>query len=170
MPSDSIKKDLQRLTLGPVNAATGLPDRVAALEIGLKRGVGNPNYVSRAPSSTTHVEVITVYSHILVTEAGAWEVPRGFPTSGNYIIGGTFDLQEPHYLQRRVHAVWYDIGGQSLLETRFMVKLEQPYNALINTLEGGYIFGEVLYGIDFIDSGKDLITNKVQQLRGSLGI
>jgi hypothetical protein len=166
----SIKKDLHRLTLSPALATPGLPERVAALEIGLKRGIGLPNYVSRAPSSSTHVEVISVYSHILVTEAGAWEVPQGFPDSGDYINGSTFDLLEPHYMQRRVHAVWYDTGGANLLETRFMVRLEQPYSALINTLEEGGILGEVLYGIDFIDSGKPLILNKVEQLRSLLGI
>ena len=170
MTDDSIKKDLRRLTLGPALATPGLPDRVAALEIGLKRGIGNPNYISRVPSANTHVEVISVYSHILVTEAGAWEVPSGFPGSGDYVTGDTFDLLEPHYMQRRVHAVWYDVGGTSLVETRFMVRLEQPYGELINTLDAGYTFGEVSYGIDFVDSGKALIRSKVEQLRRLLGI
>ena len=171
MANDNIKKDLNRLTPMTLLAKAGdLPDRVAAKELVLTRGIGYPAYVSRAAGVSTHVEVISVYSHILVTEAGAWEVPPGFPASGAYATGDTFDLLAPRYIQRRVHAVWYDVGGPSLLEVRFMVQLEQPYNELINTLEGGFYFGEVVYDMDYIYNGNALVINKALQLQESLGI
>lgn len=93
-------------------------------------------------------EVVTVYSYILVTEDGAFEMPTGWPTTSAYpnptqvygtlpasliLDGSTLSLDQNAdvYMQRRVHAIYYYTPGVKGFRLESLnVELEQPYRKL----------------------------------------
>lgn len=95
--------------------------------------------VKTASTSTVRKEVITVYSHLIITGDGAFERPIGWPIDGAYppgtvmpsplpdsIVDGKLDIDVQHYEQKRVHLVVYQ-NGDYLEEDWFLVPLAMPF-------------------------------------------
>jgi hypothetical protein len=130
--------------------AKGLAGRSPAPEILGARGVGLP-VVPTAGSTTgdlIFVETLVVYSEIIITEDGAFEVPEDWPDSNSYTFSAVppdplpqslfylsgllrLDTKVQYYLQKRVHLIFYEqrdgdnvIGSRQ--DSRF-VRFEYPY-------------------------------------------
>lgn len=136
----SIKRDINRI-VDPttiIESEKRLPTRSP-----ISARIGRSEIKARVISSVSDVtsdtltQVIEVYSNIILTEAGAFELPQDWPNDGNYIAGMGFklDIGEPHYIQRRVHAAFY-ISGNRLIDHYYLIRIEPPYAwaGLINTL------------------------------------
>ena len=143
----NLKRDVNRLVDTGGLSSTGLPGRPSNTDITEQTGTGVAEVTNtRTVSTATKIEVLTVYSSIIVTEDGAFEKPLGWPNSGVYnvnIIPGnlpnpvppslsvtgvtaTLDTSIAYYEQRRVHQVIFSIDG-SLEIQKLLVILEMPY-------------------------------------------
>ena len=157
--------------------AKGLAGRSPAPEILGGRGVGLP-VVATATGSTTgdllFVETLVVYSEIIITEDGAFEVPVGWPGDGSYTFEAIppdplpqsmfyllgilrLDTKVQYYLQKRVHLIFYEqrdgdnvIGSRQ--DSRF-VPFEYPYlgGYASGTTQGGSDYTVVLKGYSGVD-------------------
>lgn len=130
------------------------------------------------PDDSVLTQCIEVYSNIILTQDGAFEMPQNWPTDGKYLLVGGFELDpdEPHYIQRRVHAAFY-ISGTRMIDHYYLIKIEHPYTAaygLINTLAMPALFyGLIPLYADYTATGDELIdqiiANKLADL-AALGV
>jgi hypothetical protein len=113
-------------------------------------GVGYSNTMTTADGSISFIrrEVLVVYSHLIITADGAFEVPLDWLTdNGSYPSGtaipsplpaslinaaGTLqlDIDVQYYEQKRVHAVGYDING-TYQEDQMLVYMGMPFEGAI---------------------------------------
>lgn len=159
----------------PTSPTKSIPDAPGIVE---SRGSGKP-FTSGGFSSLTdarnaqksptlasaRMEVITVWSSIIITEDGAFEVPPGWPNDGSYPGGGTpLDTSVSYYMQKRVHLVTYQNDqGTELTEDRFLVPFAAPYEGL-GFMQGlnSYVSANasVVLHLDYVD-GIGRVYNKV---------
>ena len=147
--NDSLNRDINRLVKpGKVQTPLQRVRQAEAIDRVRGRGVPNTNPSSAVNIPTLKREVITVYSHIIVTEDGAFERPPGWPTSGDYPSGWTAPSPLPdsltlnagvlalynqvqYYEQRRVHytlmEVFTETGDTYVEEHQLYVPLEVPF-------------------------------------------
>ena len=112
-----------------------------------KVGVGLPVEASSGSSvvGAVRTEVVTVYSHLIITEDGAFERPSGWPTNGAYPAGTTIpsplpaslindggtlklDTAAQYYEQKRAHLVGFD-SDSGYQEDHYLVPLAAPFAA-----------------------------------------
>ena len=144
MYSRRIQDDINRLVVpGKPRVALNTPTPNAGLPA--TTGTGQQTAVTSAASigAGVRMEYLTLWSTLLVTEYGAFEVPPSWPTSGTYgamgepvgalpagvtYSGGvlTLDNSINYYLQRRAHVSIFIEDG-SLKEDWFLVPLAYPY-------------------------------------------
>jgi hypothetical protein len=196
MPNQTLVRDLNSL-VKRAKKSNQLPDRPVAGRILGGRGVGERKPVTLVPATgvstgdLVFVETVVVYSEIIITEDGAFEVPESWPGAGAYSgsavppsplpeslfdLSGTLNLslKVQYYLQKRVHLVFYEqlqdleiIGSRQ--DSR-LVTLEHPY-------AGGYYSGLTMLNSDWVLSLKgevigapsDTTLAKVTELEG-LGV
>ncbi|MBE0435671.1 MAG: hypothetical protein IBX56_07705 [Methylomicrobium sp.] len=131
----SLRADINRLidtddTTERVGPATARP--AIDLRIGQSRA-STAN--APTPQGGQLVEVLTLWSPLIVTELGAFERPPNWPDSGNY-SGSAFELDTTlqFYEQRRVHASYF-LDQDRLISQFYLVALASPFGGFINTPE-----------------------------------
>ncbi len=134
----TIKKSLNALLDDPNQGRQRLP--AAATRTTISARVGRSSADQTGPASVLpglYAQVIGVYSVIVVTEAGAFEKPPGWPSDGTYpgIVGTELNPDEPYYEQKRVHAAYFDTQTGLLTQINYLINLEAPYSGLLNSLE-----------------------------------
>lgn len=162
--NDFLKKDVNRLVT-PQKPKTPLQRVLDNARIAAKRGTGSYTPLP-ADSITPNVrrEDITIYSHLIITADGAFEMPPNWPADGTYPAwawvpdplpdslindggGLRLDTDVQYYQQKRVHAVVYesftmstDANGDevasapSFVEERYYIPMAVPF-------EGDYYCG-----------------------------
>lgn len=149
----SIKNHINAIVWEPGKYRRLLAPKTARASIPAK--VGKGKYVAPVtPGVATggsRKEVITVFSHLIITADGAFERPLGWPSNGDYPSGtpipsplpaslknisGTLslDTQVQYYEQKRAHLVSYLLDG-SLVEDSLFVPFAVPF------LGAGYYSG-----------------------------
>jgi hypothetical protein len=192
MVNKSLVKDLNSL-INPRKKINLLPERPLAGRILGGRGIGEKKVVlaTGTQSSRPFTEAVTVYSVIVVTEDGAFELPPNWPDSGAYPASAPMPVPTPtsisdtggfvtldpgslYYLQKRVHFVFYEQRlGATVENTRqdvLLTPLEYPYT-------GGYYTGIDAVGTDWqpvlhgvaIPSGTSATSDMVNDLT-ALGV
>lgn len=125
-----------------VQKSNDLPTAANRPSIGVARGIAPyaaPPEVSEGV--VLRKEVITVFSRIIITDAGAFERPPAWPTSGAY-PGSSFELDtsSQYYEQRRVHLVVYEWDA-SIQEDRFLIDIAEPFSGFwqgVTNLSAGF--------------------------------
>lgn len=143
------KRDINRL-VDPRNPFTSLPPRGPAPLIDLGRGVGLPaEFLGNMQASGVRAECLNVWSELIITEDGAFEVPHGWPLDGAYpdtavppdpippslkLVSGvlSLDIGVQYYLQKRVHLVIFEEQQQGssvsvLKEDHLYIPFEIPF-------------------------------------------
>lgn len=142
--------------------------------------------------ASVRMEVITLWSSIVLTEDGAFEMPPGWPANGDYpagafmaspppsitVTGGTYTLDTTvaHYVQKRVHLVTYQNEvGDELTEDRFLLPLAAPFEGQ-GFMQGYNIFAQsspgVIMTIDCTDGfgrAYEKVTTRLQELLALVG-
>lgn len=113
-----------------------------------KTGVGEykaPEASASSGVAVTRTEVITVYSHLIITEDGAFEKPSLWPSDGYYPVDTVIpsplpaslivdagrlilDTTVQYYEQKRVHIVGFD-SDAGYQEDHYLVPLAAPFAA-----------------------------------------
>jgi len=124
-----LQQDLNRLVKPSWDRNnSGLPDRLPSGSVEGARGTANgPDItapIQGLPDVKPFVEQINVWSEIIITEDGAFEVPAGWPDNGDYpgyavapdplppslkLVSSVLSLDTgvQYYLQKRVHMVYF---------------------------------------------------------------
>jgi hypothetical protein len=140
----SIKKQINALVAEDGKWRQLLPTKVSREPIPAKLGVAKQSSNPTAVNSNIRTESITVYSHLIITEDGAFERPHGWPANGSYPAGTpvpsplpkslinsggvlSLDVDAQYYEQKRVHIVCFDVSG-SLYEDRYLIPLAAPFS------------------------------------------
>jgi len=102
-------------------------------------------FASAFTGEINKVEAITIYSHLIITADGAFEMPLNWPLSGAYPVYATVPSPLPesmkmvsgslvldptmdYYQQKRVHAVvWYSPETDSLVQDHMLVRMAAPF-------------------------------------------
>ncbi len=140
-----LQKDLARLA--PISTVQStLPAKPAAQAIAAKRGVGTPSVAVRTEQlviPNIRREAVTVFSHLIITEDGAFERPLGWPATGTY-PGSAYvlDTTAQYYEQKRVHYILWETYNQTvngdgetvisnleLTEEHYFIPFGSPYEA-----------------------------------------
>lgn len=146
---------LLNLTSKASGVLDGIPDRES---IGERRGiVYAEEYPAITDAGRVRKEVITVFSYVIITEDGSFEMPSGWPTNGDYPSGTpvpsplppslinsgglALDIEVQYYQRPRAHTLYFQVGDQ-LEEDSLLVPMETPY--------GGYY-----QGVTDVSSGGD---------------
>ena len=124
-----------------------------------QRGTGKPVSVADdTPNNsgtviTTRTEVLTVSSEIVLNEEGAWELPPGFPSNGDYPGESTsLNVDLPYYVQRRVHAIVFEVVVEAYNQANELVKTtrewveESFYVPIAKPFNTGYFQGITNHG------------------------
>lgn len=128
----------KRIVLSEIAQRSQIPEKVGVGEYQAPIQVTNN-------SSIIRTEVFAVYTHLIITQDGAFERPYGWPLNGDYPIGtaipsplpdslkesgGTLslDINVQYYEQKRVHLVGFD-SDNGLSEDHYLITLAAPFEA-----------------------------------------
>jgi hypothetical protein len=184
----TIQDDVLKLYKGGAKRIV-LKDIAGRQQIGETIGVGSfAGSGNSAASTVSRVEVINVYSKLIITEDGAFERPYGWPANGDYPAGTpvpsplpnsliytggvlSLDISVLYYEQRRCHiAVFSTTSG--LVEDDFLIPLAMPYSGAYYQGLSGYflgVFSPVFYQVAASASPSDALVAKLAELTG-LGV
>jgi hypothetical protein len=141
----TLKDDINRL-VDPTNTPSSGANKPQAKSLVATRGRSVASSATGLPAGLSiRTEVITVYSHLILTAEGAFERPLGWPTNGDYPPGtelpagqleslkfdaGTetvsLDTDVQYYEQIRVHLVTFSTGAR-LEEDHLLVNMAMPF-------------------------------------------
>lgn len=130
----------KRIVLDEIGQRPAIPAKVGVGEYQAPTSSGGGGSVA-----ATRTEVLTVYSHLIITEDGAFERPSSWPSDGAYPSGtaipsplpgslindgGTLklDTTAQYYEQKRAHLVGFD-SDAGLQEDHYLVPLAAPFAA-----------------------------------------
>ena len=147
-----IVESLERL-LNLTSKASGVLDDIADREaISERRGiVYAEEYPDIANDSNVRTEVISVYSYLILTEDGPFEMPLGWSADGDYPSGtpvpdplpasllnsgGTLslDTDAQYYQQKRVHISVF-LNADIVSEDRFQIDIAPPFDGYYHGLQ-----------------------------------
>lgn len=119
------------------------------------------DYPLGSAAGNVRLEVINVYSNLIITECGAFEMPAAWPSSGDYPpgtpipsplppslknVGGTLslDVNVAYYQQKRSHVSILQFGDQ-LVEDWLLVNMASPFSGYYQGMTSASSFAPALF-------------------------
>ena len=173
-----VQKDLIRLTKSSEKTVKVENKRGVNRPIASTTAVGSAaSYFPFSISSADLIQVISIFSSLLVTEEGPFEKPPGWPIDGSFSLGGTVDTTLQYYEQRRVHVVeYYDVSEATLKTVSMLVDYAPPFSGFASGVLTSEAFMPPLEIISYIPpsiaglAGADLITDRVAYYVDTFGV